>query len=115
MSKSQRTKGASYEREVCSVLSEATGQKVQRNLGQPRDSGTDISLGDFVFECKRRKTLKSIEDWLKQAEDARANKDQIAAVIARSDGGKSLVILSLADFLTVSGLEHREVAGFTHE
>lgn len=114
MSKSQRTKGASYEREVCSVLSDATGRKVQRNIGQSRDGGNDISLDDFIFECKRRKTLGTIESWLKQAEDARKTKDQIAAVIARSDGGKSLVIISLADFLSVSGLEHRAIGGFTN-
>lgn len=115
MSKSQRTKGASYEREVCAVLSEATGQKVQRNIGQARDGGTDIPLDNYLFECKRRKSLKTIEGWLKQATAARSNQDQIAAVVARSDGGKSLVIISLDDFLHVSGLQHKQIGGFTNE
>jgi hypothetical protein len=113
MSKSQRTKGASYEREVCQVLSQATGQKVQRNIGQARDGGTEIPLGDYLFECKRRKTLGTIEKWLKQASNARKTDDQVAAVIARSDGGKSLVIITLDDFLTVTGLNHKQIRGFT--
>ena len=113
MSKSQRTKGATYEREVCSVLTEATGKKVQRNIGQVRDGGNDISLEDFLFECKRRKSLGTVESWLKQAEAARTTKDQIPAVIARSDGGKSLVIISLDDFIEVAGLKHKPINGFT--
>lgn len=110
MSKYQRQKGASYERELCAVLSEATGNKIQRNIGQSRDGGNDITYGDFLFEAKRRKSLKTLEGWLKQAEDARTNPDQIPVVVARADGGESMVLMALKDFLHVTGLEHRNVS-----
>lgn len=115
MSKMQRTKGATYEREICQRLSDESGRKIQRNIGQARDGGTDIPFGNFLIECKRRKTLGTIEKWLKQAADATAKCDcwkherqvcqgvstQIPVVVARSDAGKSLVIFSLDDFLTL--------------
>lgn len=127
MSKMQRTKGATYEREICARLSEECGRKIQRNIGQARDGGTDIPFGNFLIECKRRKTLGTIEKWLKQAKDATACdtcegtgngavhgvegvcnqcdgegcSDQIPVVVARSDAGKSLAILSLDHFLTL--------------
>jgi hypothetical protein len=95
MSKSQRNKGAGYEREVCDVFSVATGRKVQRHIGQSRDGGNDITVGKLILECKRRKTLGTVEGWLQQAEAAKVS----AVVVARSDGGESLAIMSLADFL----------------
>lgn len=99
MSKSQRNKGAGYEREVCDVFTVATGRKIQRHIGQSRDGGNDITVGRLVLECKRRKTLGTVEGWLQQAEVAKVHQEQAAVVIARSDGGKSLAILSLEDFL----------------
>lgn len=103
MSKSQRTKGAAYEREICKKLSEATGKNIQRNIGQARDGGTDIPFGNFRLECKRRKTLGTIEKWLKQSTDSCPN-DEIPAVVARSDQGKSMVFLSLDNFLLLVAL-----------
>lgn len=99
MSASQRTKGAVYEREICAVLSKAVGRKIQRNIGQARDGGTDIPFGNLRLECKRRRTLGTIEKWLKQSTDACKTSDQIPAVVARSDAGKSMVFLSLDNFL----------------
>ena len=99
MSKSQRNKGAGYEREVCDVLTVATGRKIQRHIGQARDGGNDITVGDLVIECKRRKTLGTVEGWLAQATAAKVSEKQAAVVVARSDGGESLAILSLSDFL----------------
>lgn len=99
MSKSQRNKGAGYEREVCDVFTVATGRKIQRHIGQARDGGNDITVGRLILECKRRKTLGTIEGWLQQAVAAKVSEEQAAVVIARSDGGESLAILSLSDFL----------------
>lgn len=99
MSKSQRTKGATYEREVCDVFTVATGRKIQRHIGQARDGGNDISVGKLVIECKRRKTLGTVEGWLAQATAAKVSEEQAAVVIARSDGGKSFAIVYLDDFL----------------
>lgn len=101
MSKMQRTKGASYEREVCGDLTQSSGRTIQRNIGQARDGGNDIDFGNFRVECKRRKRLGTVEGWLKQAQDSTTDTDQIPVVVARSDQGKSLVILSLEHFLTL--------------
>lgn len=98
MGKMQRNKGAAYEREICKKLAEATGREVKRNIGQARDGGTDIPFGNFRIEAKRRRTLGTIEKWLKQSKDA-CPKDELPAVVARSDGGESMVILSLDTFL----------------
>lgn len=101
MSKSQRTKGATYEREVCDVFTAATGRKIQRHIGQARDGGNDITVGKLVIECKRRKTLGTVEGWLRQAQAATVSAEQAAVVIARSDGGKSFAIVYLDDFLKI--------------
>lgn len=99
MSKMQRTKGATYEREICAVLSAACGRDIKRNIGQARDGGNDIDFGNFRLECKRRARLGTVEGWLKQAADACVTSDQLPVVVARSDAGKSLAILSLDHFL----------------
>jgi len=39
MGKSQRTKGASFERDIVHVLQDALGIQVERNLNQTRDGG----------------------------------------------------------------------------
>lgn len=99
MSKSQRNKGASYEREVCDVFTVATGRKVQRHIGQSRDGGNDITVGKLIVECKRRKTLGTVEGWLAQATAAKVSAEQAAVVVARSDGGKSFAVVYLDDFI----------------
>lgn len=108
MGAGQRTKGAVYEREVCAAFTQALGQPFTRNIGQSRDGGNDIDIGPLVVECKRRKTLTTIEGWYKQAERAAITRgeqadafetDHLPIVVARSDGGKSLAVLSLADFI----------------
>lgn len=108
MGKSQRTKGAVYEREVCDVLTQKTGRKIQRHIGQARDGGNDITVGSLVVECKRRKTLGTVESWLQQAKDAQTalaaddvRDPYFTVVIARSDGGKSMAIMPLDQFLDV--------------
>lgn len=47
MSKSQRTKGAVGEREVCDLILRDLGIEVHRNLQQTRDGGADIKLKPF--------------------------------------------------------------------
>lgn len=101
MSKSQRTKGATYEREVCDVFTAALGRKIQRHIGQARDGGNDITVGPLVIECKRRKTLGTVESWFNQAIAAKKKDSDIPIVVARSDGGKSFVMISLDDFINV--------------
>lgn len=108
LGKSQRTKGASYEREICAELSAALGVKIERNIGQARDGGNDIDAGILVVECKRRKTLGTVYSWLNQARAAATlntgDRRGIPIVVARQDGDmSSLVILDLNDFVHLAG------------
>lgn len=106
MSKSQRTKGASYEREVCHALSALVGAPIKRHIGQARDGGEDIPFGEFSIECKRRKTLTTLEGWYQQAQTSATPQLKIPVVVARADAGRSLVILSLEDWLGTVGRQY---------
>lgn len=95
MSKSQRTKGAGFEREVCALLSDQLGTVVKRNLAQTRGGateGSDITIGKFSIECKRRARI-SFYEWLDQAQ--RDAGDKIPVVVARADGRRAVAILDL--------------------
>jgi hypothetical protein len=114
--KSQRNKGAGFEREIASEFSIALGLDIEfkRNIGQARDGGNDLDVGPLVIECKRRASLTTIEKWIDQAQVAADNRMlrnpgrlHLPTVIARSDGGESLVIMRLEDFLILSGDEVR--------
>lgn len=106
MGKSQRTKGATYEREIAHAFSSSLGVDFTRNIGQARDGGNDLDIGPLVIECKRRKTLGTVYSWLQQAIDSipafkRKHKTDVAypIVVARQDDGQSIVIVRLEDFL----------------
>jgi hypothetical protein len=102
MGKSQRTKGAVYEREVMQAFSDALGQDFKRNIGQARDGGNDGDVGPLVLEMKRRKNLKTIEGWFAQAKAAalgRAHQPAVPVVVARADQGESFVLIRLTDFM----------------
>lgn len=115
MGKAQRTKGATYEREVASAFTEALGlfdAPIARNIGQARDGGNDLDVGPLVVECKRRKSLLTFQKWLAQAGTAaqrRAAKNNprrcahLPAVVCRADHGDSLVVMRLEDFLAEFG------------
>ena len=98
----QRTKGASYEREVCAITNEKLGTNVKRKIGQARDGGNDIDIGPLRAECKRRKSLGTLEKWMDQAETG-CPLDKYPAVIMRSDGGESMIVMKYEDFLTLAG------------
>ena len=120
MSKSQRTKGAGGERELCGILSDALGQVVKRKLGQARDSGNDIDIAPFRIECKRRKHIGNLYEWLKQAEgdiDNPARVDGLwydgttgrwyrriatPVVALRADGNEWLVVMRLSDWIELA-------------
>jgi hypothetical protein len=107
LGKSQRTKGAVYEREVCDTFNSALGTQYKRNIGQARDGGNDIDAGGLTVECKRRATLTTVENWYKQAAVAvderfdREGATTIPLVVARADQGTSFAILDLDDFLRI--------------
>lgn len=98
----QRRKGASYEREIVSILRETIAPEIRRNLSQSRDGGADILWGDYVFECKRRRKL-TFAKWMQEAEAACLGTRQKPVVICREDEGENLVILRLTDLLKLIG------------
>lgn len=127
----QRTKGASYEREVAQQINSTLGLNallsapcgeceetlsehvpglagckefrpvVRRKIGQARDGGNDLDLGSLVVECKRYAKI-GVMKWLRQAIAACAGKAyRVPCVIAREDHGESIIIMRLADYLTL--------------
>lgn len=101
MSKSQRTKGANGEREVCNIIVMTMGLGVQRNLSQSRDGGADVKLPPYSLEIKRRKRIGNIYDWMEQAENGCAD-DEKPAVVFRADGKKWLVCIPFDDFISLA-------------
>ena len=98
MSVMQRNKGANYEREVANILADYLGIVVNRQLGQSRDGGYDLTqIGKFKIECKRRASI-AVYEWLDQCDKCCTGHD-VPIVIARADAKESIVILRLTDFL----------------
>ena len=106
-----RNKGAGFERDVAHKLSQHYGEKITRILGQARDSGEDIDVGNLTIECKRRKTLKGLYAWFWQARTAakRYVSLRFPIVVFREDHGETLVMLSFDDFLHLTDKAVRPV------
>lgn len=105
MSKSQRTKGAAYEREVANRLADLLGKVVKRNIGQARDGGDDITVkkalgGNFRVECKRRSRIGNLYDWMEQCSDSCETGDT-PVVVCRGDGKVSLAVVRLDDLVAL--------------
>ena len=94
MGKSQRTKGASGEREICHILRDALGIEVGRNLEQSRSGGCDIKLPPYCIEVKRRRRVGNLYDWVRQA-DAACGPGERPIVCVRADGAGWLAVLPL--------------------
>jgi hypothetical protein len=97
MGASQRRKGATAEREVAAILTDALGFVVKRQLGQARDGGDDIRVGRWRLEVKRRETL-AMDAWSAQVE-ACAEAGERPAVIYRRSGQPWRISMLLADFI----------------
>ena len=100
MSKSQRTKGATYERDVCSAIQDATGLDVKRNIGQSRDGGDDITLPPYRIECKRRAKIATYEFMDQCAKSCGQN--DVPVVVMRGDGRESLVVMKFSDWIKLA-------------
>lgn len=87
MSASQRRKGADGEREACKALNDEFGTDVGRNLSQTREGGTDIHLGPFQIEVKRRARISGLYEWLGQAGG------ELPTLMLRADGKGWLVVM----------------------
>ena len=96
MGKSQRTKGAAGEREVCELIFQNLGIQVHRNLSQTRDGGADIKLNPFSIEVKRRAAISNIYDWIDQAERG-CEFPERPIVVCRADRKQWLAILPIEE------------------
>ena len=103
MSKAQRTKGATFEREIVNDIRDILGVNCKRNLDQTRDGGGDILLEKYVIECKRRAAI-SVYPWIEQA-TAACKPGQAPIVVCRADAQKPLAIMRWDDFLALLGNE----------
>ena len=104
MGKSQRTKGAAGEREVCHLIQDTLGFDAKRNLLQTREGGCDIAVGPFHIEVKRRAKIGGIYDWMEQAE-ASCMSGEHPMVFCRADGKKWLVVMTAEEALRLLGNE----------
>ena len=95
--KRSRIKGATGERELAALLTDALGFVVQRKLGQARDGGDDIQVGKYRIEVKRREALR-LDDWCKQVEDA-AQPGDVPVVAYRRNGQPWRVVVPLEWFM----------------
>jgi hypothetical protein len=92
MGKSQRTKGASFEREIANALG------VKRKIGQARDGGNDLDLPPYTIECKRRARASFSWDWMEQAIAASTPERPVPVVIVRGDRGEAFVVMRFSDW-----------------
>jgi len=104
VSKSQRTKGAAFERE-CVILLNEHGADAERNLSQTRDGGYDIDSLFGAFECKKRAAIPA---YLRPVENVRG-------VIFAQDRGERLVLLRFNDAAMLMRLAHEFSRGASIE
>lgn len=96
-----RQRGQEGEREVCQILTDATGIPIKRLLGQERDGGVDIKVGNLAIDCKRRKRIAKLYEWMEEILSSDA--DFWAPVIAlRADGEKWLVVMQMEDWIKMA-------------
>ncbi|WP_290371909.1 hypothetical protein [uncultured Parasutterella sp.] len=98
MSKSQRTKGADGEREVCRIIHEQLGVEVSRNLSQTREGGADIKFPPFSIEVKRRSRIGNVYEWMEQSQKSCSGSEK-PIVICRADRRDWLVVMPISQFL----------------
>ena len=80
----RRQKGARGENELAQLLSDQLGFVVKRKLGQARDGGDDIQVGQYKIEVKRHERL-SVMDWVRQVE-ATCAVGEVPIVVFRQNG-----------------------------
>jgi hypothetical protein len=99
--KHSRNKGATFERWVADEFTRALGgllrERIQRNIGQARDGGDDITVGDLRVECKRYAKM-GFYPWLKQVQAA-ADITERVVVVAKADNEPAVAIIPFEQFL----------------
>jgi hypothetical protein len=104
MSKMQRNKGATYERDLANYLT-AHGLPAKRGIGQARSASEvpDVDLGGFWIEAKRHKRTNP-RAALAQAIEASAHTTRMPVAVCRDNGtheDDALVAMRLVDWLDV--------------
>ncbi len=101
MGKSQRTKGAAFERLVANLLKPLWAE-ARRGLVQSRAAGedSDVTGTPFWIECKAHRQV-SIPAAYAQATAAKAQRadPRPALVVSKNDRGEVLATMSLADWM----------------
>lgn len=92
-----RQRGQEGEREVCQILTDALGISIKRLLGQERDGGVDIKVGPFAIDCKRKKKVAKLYEWMEEAGSERS-----PVIALRADGKSWLVVMHLADWIALA-------------
>lgn len=95
--KSSRRRGAQAERELAAILSGELGIVIKRNLGQAREGGDDITIGQFRIEAKRQEKIQ-IEAWWEQVKAA-TGPGEIPVLAFRRSRNPWKVVLDLGDFI----------------
>jgi hypothetical protein len=99
-----RIKGASFERALAKLLSDATGLKFNRGLGQARKGGKEIAdvysdeLPQYHFEAKRQIKC-NIKAAMVQALGDVENTNKIPIVVTKDDHGEILVTMQYKDWI----------------
>ena len=104
MGKRERTKGSTYENEVCKAI-HPFWPSARRNLSQYQSSdGRDLDFTQPVcFQLKRRKkiTLAEIKIGYLEAAESLDAEHRIPALVWRDDRGESMVMLSLDNLIAL--------------
>lgn len=88
-------KGQAGEREFCKWIHEKLklDSKPERILGQARDSGFDVQIGNIAFEIKRHEKLEK-QKWWNQVKKATNSTEYIPVVAYRQNRKKWKFLLS---------------------
>jgi hypothetical protein len=110
MSKTQRTKGAAGERELCAAIRDELGVRLLRNLEQSRRGGFDlvpaddqtgpvaVALARLAIEVKRHAAASpgTIGTWWRQAETQAETAGLVPCLAYRADRAPWRFVLPLA-------------------
>lgn len=104
MSKMQRTKGATWERELARYFSER-GLVAKRGIGQARSASEvpDVDLPGYWVEAKRHKRTNPRKA-LKQAIEDSARSGRVPVAVCRDNGtsaDEAMVTMRLADWVVL--------------
>lgn len=99
-----RIKGATFERTLAKMLTEATGSNFQRGLGQTRRGGAEVSdvyseaHPEFHFEAKKQVKC-NIKAAMRQALADIEKTDKMPIVVTKDDRSDTLVTMRYEDWI----------------